>query len=116
MKLYLCWPAYLYLVTYIITFSISIVYYQIYKKTLCSTQKIDNQDIESCILDCTTFSYFYNGIKVIIFTIILNLLCYYGSYVGTFIAILIYLFSLIPLFYTIKILSDKTSKQKDLKC
>ena len=112
----MCWPAYLYFFTYIITFIISAGYYTSYKKNLCNIQKIDNESIETCIVDCTTFNYFYNIIHVLIVTFILNLFCHFGSYVGWFIAFLLYCFSLIPLFYYISILMDKNSKQKVLTC
>ncbi len=111
-----CWPAYLYFFTYIVTFLISIGYYTIHKKTLCSTVKIEDESIDTCIVECTTFNVFYNLVHVIVFTIVLNLFCKFGSYIGWFIAFLLYCFSLIPLFYFIKILMDKNSKQKDLKC
>ncbi len=112
----MCWPAYLYFFTYIITFAISIGYYSIYKKSLCSTQKIDDKSIDACIVECTTFNYFYNFFTLIIWTFILNLFCKFGSYVGWFIAFLIYAFSLIPLLYIIKVLMDKNAKQKNLTC
>ncbi len=113
---YMCWPAYLYFFTFIISYLISIGYYSSYKKTLCFTQKIENETVEACILDCTTFNYFYNFMKAIIITFVLNILCKFGSYVGTFIAFIIFIFTLIPVWYTIKILMDKSAKQKDLKC
>ena len=112
----MCWPAILYFFTYIITFAISVGYYSIYKNNLCTTQKIDDQSIDACIVECTTFNYFYNFFIVIVWTFIMNLFCRFGSYIGWVIAFIIYSFSLIPLFYFIKILNDKNAKQKDLKC
>ncbi len=112
----MCWPAYMYLFVYILSFAISEGYYLRYKKTLCVNEKIDNETIESCIVDCTTFNYFHNFVKALIYTFVLNILCKFGSYIGSFIAFLLFLFSLIPLWYIIKIIYDKNAKQKDLKC
>lgn len=112
----MCLPAYLYFFTYLILNIFSISYYSIYKKTLCSTYKIDDQSLDTCIIECTTFNYFYNFIMLIVWTFILNLFCKFGSYVGWGIAAFIYLFTLIPPFYFIKIMMDKDAKQKDLKC
>lgn len=112
----MCWPAYLYFFTYIITFAISASYYAMHKKTLCTTQKIDNESIDTCIVNCTTFNYFYNIIHVLLLTFVLNLFCKYGSIIGWIIAFIIYLFTLTPLLYFIKIIMDKDAKQKDLKC
>jgi hypothetical protein len=112
----MCWPAYLYFFTYIIVYAISFGYYAMYKKTLCNTQKIGNESIDTCIVECTTFSYFYNFIMLLVWTFILNIFCKFGSYVGWVIAAFIYLFSLIPPLYYIKIITDKDSKQKELKC
>lgn len=112
----MCWPAYLYFFTYLIVNLFSIGYYYTYKKTLCSTYKMGEESVDTCIVECTTFNYLYNFVLLIVWTFVLNLFCKYGSYVGTGIAIFIYLFSLIPPFYFIKIMMDKTAKQKDLKC
>ncbi len=112
----MCWPAYFYFFTFILTYIITISYYKYYKKNLCGTQKIlGEEELEYCIVNCTTFNYFYNFIHICIVTFIINLFCKYGSYIGTGIAIIMYLFSLIPLWYIIKLIMDKKSKQKDLK-
>jgi hypothetical protein len=112
----MCWPAYLYFFTALIVNLFAIGYYAMYKKTLCSSYKIDDQSVDTCIVECTTFNYFYNLVLILVWTFILNLFCKYGSYIGTGIAAFIYLFSLIPPFYFIKIMMDKTAKQTDLKC
>ncbi len=113
---YMCWPAYLYFFTFFITYLVMIMYYSTYKKNLCNSIKIDSEKIETCIMDCTIFNYFYNFINAILITFVLNLLCKFGSYVGTFIAFIIFIFTLTPLLYTIKLFMDKTSKQKEIKC
>jgi hypothetical protein len=112
----MCWPSYLYFFTYVVTQVFLSSYYYKYKKQRCIDVKVMDETIETCMLDCTTFNYLHNFMIAIIFTFVLNILCKYGSYVGTFIAILIFLFSLTPLWYIIKILMDKSAKVKDLKC
>jgi hypothetical protein len=113
---HMCFPAYLYFFTFIISYLVSIGYYYSYKKNICITTKIDNKTVEACILDCTTFNYFYNFMIAIIITFVLNILCKFGSYVGYFIAFIIFIFTCIPVWYTTKILMNKTSKQKKVKC
>jgi hypothetical protein len=102
--------------TYLITFIFTISYYKYHKKNLCKIEKIDGLELESCILTCTTFNYFYNFVILLIWTFVLNILCKFGSYIGSGIAFLLYFFSLIPLWYIIKLINDKSAKQKDLKC
>lgn len=112
----MCWPAYLYFFTYVVIYAITYGYYAMYKKNLCSTVTIDKESIETCIMNCTIFNPFYNFIILLLCTFILNLFCRYGSYLGWSVAALIYLFSLTPLIYIIKLIMDKEFKQTDLKC
>lgn len=112
----MCWPAWIYIFAYIVTFVTSITYYGIYKKTLCSNVTFDTETIETCIVECTTFNYIYNFGMMVVWALVINLICKFGSYIGWFISLCLALFSLIPIWFIIKTLRDKTAKQKELKC